>query len=238
MRDLFRGKLVRLTSEEPAVRARVEVNWQRDTEFHHLADANPTRMDADARRRNDMNDILKGELVRLSAVDPAEFGTAFSAWNRDSEFMRLLDSGSQHLRSQKGLQKSLDEDLENQKSGRHWFAIRTLADDRLIGDIDLEVYNWTSRDAFVGLGIGEREFWGKGYGTDVMKVILLYAFTEINLQRVSLSVFEYNPRAIRCYEKVGFRHEGRQRQFLSREGKRWDLVFMGILREEWLASNH
>ena len=181
-----------------------------------------------------MNDILKGELVRLSAVDPDEFGKAFSRWNRDSEFMRFLDSSPTNLRSQKGLKKSLEEDLEDQKSDRHWFTIRALADDKLLGDIDLSIYNWTSRDAFIGLGIGEREIWGKGYGTDVMKVILRYAFTEVNLRRVTLNVFEYNPRAIRAYEKTGFRHEGRMRQVLNREGKRWDLLFMGILRDEWM----
>ncbi|HXQ36514.1 MAG TPA: GNAT family protein, partial [Anaerolineales bacterium] len=80
----------------------------------------------------------------------------------------------------------------------------------------------------------ERDFWGRGYGTDVMKVILRYAFMEINLRRVTLSVFEYNPRAVRSYEKAGFVHEGRMRQFLNREGKRWDMLFMGILRDEWI----
>jgi RimJ/RimL family protein N-acetyltransferase len=70
-----------------------------------------------------------------------------------------------------------------------------------------------------------------------MKVILRYAFTEVNLQRVSLTVFEYNPRAVRSYEKTGFRHEGRFRQFLNRENRRWDMLFMGILRDEWLEQN-
>ena len=184
-----------------------------------------------------MKEILKGELVRLSAIDPNEFGKTFSYWNRDSEFMRFLDSSPSHLRSQKGLQNSLEEGLENQKSDRHWFTIRALADDKLLGDIDLSVYNWAGRDAFVGLGIGEREFWGKGYGTDVMKIILRFAFIEVNLQRVTLNVFEYNPRAVRSYEKTGFRHEGRMRQVLNREGRRWDMLFMGILREEWMKQN-
>ena len=93
------------------------------------------------------------------------------------------------------------------------------------------------RDAFVGLGIGETEYWSKGYGTDVMNVLLRFAFTEINLKRVTLTVFEYNPRAVRSYEKAGFRHEGRLRDLLYREGRRWDNLFMGILREEWLELN-
>jgi RimJ/RimL family protein N-acetyltransferase len=66
-----------------------------------------------------------------------------------------------------------------------------------------------------------------------MNLILQYAFTELNLRRVTLDVFEYNPRAIRSYEKAGFRHEGRLRGAILREGKRWDMLFMGILREDW-----
>ena len=96
----------------------------------------------------------------------------------------------------------------------------------------------TTTAALVGLGIGETEYWGRGYGTDAMNVLLRYAFTEINLRRVTLTVFEYNPRAIRSYEKAGFCHEGRLRKVLNKEGRRWDVLYMGILREEWLEVNH
>jgi RimJ/RimL family protein N-acetyltransferase len=70
-----------------------------------------------------------------------------------------------------------------------------------------------------------------------MNVLLRFAFTEVNLRRVTLSVFEYNPRAIRSYEKAGFRHEGRVRKALNKEGRRWDVLFMGILRDEWMEKN-
>ena len=88
----------------------------------------------------------------------------------------------------------------------------------------------------MGIGIGERQDWNNGYGTDAMQVILRYAFMELNLRRVTLNVFEYNPRAIRSYEKAGFRHEGRIRQYLNRDGQRWDILYMGILREEWMEQ--
>lgn len=184
-----------------------------------------------------MHDIYTGKLVRLSAMDPAEDSKAFARWGRDSEFNRLLDSGVASITSQATLQKLFEKELEDASVNQHWFSIRKLEDDTLLGNIDLYVYNWSARDAFVGLGIGERTDWGKGYGTDVMNVMLRYAFTEVSLYRVTLTVFEYNPRAIRSYEKVGFRHEGRLRQALHKEGKRWDLLFMGILREEWLERN-
>ena len=181
-----------------------------------------------------MKDIYKGELVRLGAMDAEEAGKAFARWSRDTEFRRLMDSGVFPMKSQKNLQSMVEKDLEEQSINQHWFSIRKLDDDKLLGDIDLFVVDWSGRNAFVGLGIGERDYWGKGYGTDVMKVILRYAFTEINLNRVTLNVFEYNPRAVRSYEKAGFRHEGRMRQVLNKEGRRWDMLFMGILREEWM----
>ena len=183
-----------------------------------------------------MKNILQGELVRLGALDADELSKAFTRWGRDSEYSRLLSSNAPRLQSQKAVQKWLEHEIEEQTVNQYWFSIRALADDKLLGDIDLFVYNWIGRDAFVGLGIGEREFWGKGYGTDVMRVILRYAFTEVNLNRVTLNVFEYNPRAIRSYEKAGFSHEGRERKFLNKEGKRWDMLFMGILREEWMEK--
>lgn len=180
-----------------------------------------------------MNEIYKGALVRLSAIDPEEAGKAFSSWDRDSEFRRLLDSGVAAIHSQKQMEKWVEKDLDEQSSGQYWFAIRRLDDDTLLGDVGLYVINWTVRDAFIGIAIGDRAFWGKGYGTDAMRVIVRYAFNEVNLNRVTLGVFEYNPRAIRAYEKAGFRLEGRERKSLNKEGKRWDMLFMGILKSEW-----
>lgn len=180
-----------------------------------------------------MNDILKGKLVRLAAVDPEEVSKGFADWNRDSEYKRLLDTDAPRLHSAKAVKDWLDKELEKQGDSMYWFTIRAIADNQLLGDINLDVVGWNMRDAYVGLGIGPRDFWGKGYGTESMQLILQYAFTELNLRCVTLTVFEYNPRAIRSYEKAGFRHEGRQRGAILREGKRWDVLYMGILREDW-----
>jgi RimJ/RimL family protein N-acetyltransferase len=184
-----------------------------------------------------MKDILKGELVRLSAFDPEEMGKAYAIWNRDSEFKRLLDTDPNRLYSAKAGIDFFNKMVEKAKPENHAFSIRALEDNRLLGDIGLDVINgWMGRTAFVGLGLGNRKDWGKGYGTDAMKIILRFAFTEINLDRVMLNVFEYNPRAIRSYEKAGFKHEGRMRGILLKDGKRWDMVYMAILREEWIEK--
>ncbi len=183
-----------------------------------------------------MKDVLTGKLVRLSAFDPEEMSKAFTRWNLNSEYFRLLNSSARPMKSAKSNLKWMEE--EEISLANHYFSIRALADDRLLGELALDVVDWAGRDAFVGIGIGETEYWSKGYGTDTMNVLLRYAFTEVNLKRVTLTVFEYNPRAIRSYEKVGFRHEGCLRNLLNREGRRWNEVYMGILREEWMELNN
>ncbi len=136
-------------------------------------------------------------------------------------------------RSVKAEKEWIEKELAKDKPDFTMFIIRRLEDGRLIGEIGLDAPIWSHGDTYVGIGIGEKDCWGKGYGTDAMRLILKYAFSELNLFRVSLTVFEYNPRAIRSYEKAGFKFEGRMREFLFRDGKRYDLIFMGLLRSEW-----
>lgn len=179
------------------------------------------------------NDFLSGSLVRLCAVNAATDAATFSRWSRDSEYLRLSDSGVARMWSVPQVTDHLEKELEGESPTQYAFSIRALDDDRLLGDVDLSGINWASGEAIVGIGIGDRNDWGKGYGTDAMQIVLRFAFTELNLHRVFLNTFEYNPRAIRSYEKCGFKHEGRMRGVLNRNGRRWDLIFMGILKEEW-----
>ena len=177
--------------------------------------------------------LLAGRLVRLGAREPDEVGRAFARWERDSEYHRLLDNDPNHLWSVRQYQTWQRAEQENESLDQFTFAIITLADNRLVGFIGMGGFQWSHGEAWVGIGLGERDDWGKGYGTDAMQVILLYAFRELNLFRVTLGVFSYNPRAIRSYEKAGFTVEGRVRQIVARDGQRSDEIVMGILRSEW-----
>jgi RimJ/RimL family protein N-acetyltransferase len=177
--------------------------------------------------------IFQGELVRLKMDDPEILAKAFSRWGRDSEYHRLLDGGAASMVSAKTIQSWIEKDLEKGPGDDFFFVIHTLENDRLVGFISLFGIDWNHGNTWVGIGLGERDHWGKGYGTDAMRVMLKYAFTELNLNRVTLGVFDYNPRAIRSYEKAGFTHEGRVRNALLKEGRRWDVLEMGILKEEW-----
>lgn len=181
------------------------------------------------------NALLTGRLVRLIAPDADKATELLTRWSNDAEFFALWDSDPVVPRATQTVRRRVEEELGKDDANRFQFMIQALADDRLIGETGVWSTATPNRDAWVAIGIGEREYWGKGYGSDAMNVILRFCFRELNLYRVSLSTFEYNPRAIRSYEKVGFVHEGRQRKGLLRYGRRWDVVYMGILRDEWEA---
>jgi RimJ/RimL family protein N-acetyltransferase len=102
-----------------------------------------------------------------------------------------------------------------------------------IGSCGYHHIDWRSRAGEAGIMIGARDYWGKGYGTDAMQTLVAWGFYTLNLNRVYVRVFEDNPRAIRCYEKVGFQVEGRLRQDNFANGAYRNTLIMGVLREDW-----
>lgn len=106
---------------------------------------------------------------------------------------------------------------------------------RLIGSIRLWRVSERNRSAMLTIFIGQKECWGRGYGTEALRLILREAFGRMNLQRVELHVFDFNQRAIRSYQKVGFVQEGIRRHALLRGRTYFDVIVMGILRDEFLA---
>jgi RimJ/RimL family protein N-acetyltransferase len=185
-----------------------------------------------------MKDLFRGELVRLTAEEPEFRAKQEARWARDTEFHRLADTNPAQLYSDKKIKEWIEKNVERGfKAERYSFSIRGLDDDQLIGFLSLWL-NLIHSEVWVGIGIGERERWGKGHGTDAMKLCLQYAFMELGAQRVSLGLHEYNLRALKSYQKAGFRPEGRTRQDLMREGRRFDSLWMGILREEWMRMQN
>jgi RimJ/RimL family protein N-acetyltransferase len=102
-----------------------------------------------------------------------------------------------------------------------------------IGNIGLHSINWKDRQAELGIAIGEKGFWGKGYGTEAVLTLLALAFHEMNLHRIFLRVDADNARGIRCYEKAGFRREGVFRDAVFRDGEYCDQYAMSILETEF-----
>jgi RimJ/RimL family protein N-acetyltransferase len=174
--------------------------------------------------------MFRGEKVQLGAV-LREYLPKYVEWLNDWDVSRFLKPGIV-------APISLEDEtawFENRgKSKDNFiFAITTLDQGRLIGNCGLHDINYKNRTGTFGIFIGDKEYWSKGYGTDATRTLLQFAFEELGLNRVELWVYDYNPRAIRAYEKAGFRKDGVRRQALYREGAFHDEILMCILREEW-----
>ncbi len=113
-------------------------------------------------------------------------------------------------------------------------AIETLAGE-FVGSVGLHGIDARSRKAELAIWIA-REHWDKGYGTDAVRTASRFAFREMNLQRIFLHVYDTNPRAIRAYERVGFKEEGRLRRAQFVGGRYVDMVVMGLLGEDVIGE--
>lgn len=177
--------------------------------------------------------LFEGELVRLTQIRREDIAT-FSAWFRDYEVQRLLDVDVVTPITDEA-EEAWFEQAAKSESEYH-FSIRVLEDNRLIGNCALFGINNKNRSAEFGIVIGEKEYWDRGYGSDATRVILRFAFQELNLNRVHLDVMAFNERAVRAYEKVGFVREGTRRRAVFREGRYHDIHVMAILADEWWAA--
>ena len=119
------------------------------------------------------------------------------------------------------------------KQGREQVYLGVFAGDRLVGDIQLAEIDWRQRTARIGLGIARRADRHMGYGQDATQTLLRYAFHHLDLHRIAASIVEYNEPARRILEHCGFVQEGRERQAVYCDGRRWDRLTYGLLREEF-----
>jgi len=115
------------------------------------------------------------------------------------------------------------------------FGIVRRADSRLVGNVGLHRISSIHHRAVYGIMIGERDCWGQGLGTAAGRLMLDYGFNCLNRRRILLQVIEYNVRGIKSYERLGFQHEGRLRQHEWQNGAFHDMLYMGILRDEFNA---
>ena len=176
--------------------------------------------------------MLEGKLVTLRSDDQADLERYFS-WVSDREVTKYMTSLRYPL-SLSDEQRWLDDAPRNGIAGGVRLAIDTKSGDH-IGGINLHRAHPEDSKAGLGVMIGEKSYWSKGYGTDAIITLLRFAFHEMNLHRVWLQVLEDNERAIECYRQCGFQEEVRMRQEVFRTGSYWDVFTMGILRNEFEA---
>lgn len=124
----------------------------------------------------------------------------------------------------------------NTLSDSYKFAIETLEDKQFIGGCSINGVDWKNSVATVGIFIGDKDYRGKGYGSDAMRVLMDFIFMQMNINKIRLTVYSYNESAIKCYERCGYKIEGTLRQEIYRDGKYYDKLYMGLLKAEYLSN--
>jgi RimJ/RimL family protein N-acetyltransferase len=176
--------------------------------------------------------MVRGELVYLRPPERSDL-PAFVRWLNDAETNRFLA-----MRAPLSLpleERWFEQVLERHGKEDWFFVICLLADGRAIGNIGLHQVQAGDGHATLGIAIGEKGEWSRGFGTDALNALLDFAFGELRLERVQLDVYAGNERAVRAYEKAGFRMEGTLRRAHFKHGEALDVHRMAILREEWQA---
>lgn len=174
--------------------------------------------------------VLTSERLQLRALGPEHLEPLWASVN-DPELRRL--TGTTATFTREGLAA--------------WLAARAAADDRLdlaihlrtdeayVGELALLDFDPSNASAVVRIALGSPQRRGQGLGREALALLLDHAFETVGLHRVGLDVFAFNTGAIRAYERLGFRHEGRLREVLHQQGEWHDSLLMGLLRREWRA---
>jgi diamine N-acetyltransferase len=175
--------------------------------------------------------IVYGERVRLRAIERSDIPKYYD-WVNDPEVTRGLSLylPMSNADEEKWFERALQGD-PNEKP----LAIEVKDSDgwKLIGNCGLFGIEWVNRCAELGILIGDKSAWNKGFGTETMVLLLRHGFETLNLNRLFLRVYGTNVRAVRAYQKAGFIEEGRMREAVFKNGRYDDIIIMSVLRSEW-----
>ncbi len=179
--------------------------------------------------------LFEGTLVRLGQIDHEKDPSIVSAWTHDAGFMRMMYTDPMRplapWQVKKELEK-LEESLEKDRNIFH-FRIRSRQEDSLLGFGEIYMISWNNAHGYVRLGIGSATDRRQGYGREALKMLLYYAFVELNLFRLSANIPAYNLPALGLFKSYGFQEEVCRRQGLERDGQFWNLLTLGLLASEW-----
>jgi RimJ/RimL family protein N-acetyltransferase len=174
--------------------------------------------------------MLQGQRIRLRSLSRDDLPRLWE-FNNDLE-VELAGGGDPPTpQSLERLQAEFDQDAG--KGGRDGAAFAIEADGKFIGQCALFNFNSHAQTCELGITIGDKAYWGQGYGRESIALLVDYAFRQRNLHKVWLQVHARNARAISAYVACGFREEGRLRAHVWSNGQYDDLLMMGLLRAEW-----
>jgi RimJ/RimL family protein N-acetyltransferase len=176
--------------------------------------------------------ILRGEHVYLRPAERADIPN-FVRWLNDAETTSFLNMRAPMSEAME--EKWFEGMVERQGKDHYHYVICLLKNDQPIGSLGLFAVDYVNGNGGIGISIGEKSLWGKGYGTDAMNALLDFGFGMLRLERMWLEVYVFNKRARRSYDKSGFVLEGVERRGVFKQGRYLDVELMSMLRDEWAA---
>jgi len=172
---------------------------------------------------------LIGKKCYLSPLDVNDV-EKFVEWLNDLELTKylLIYPHIISIENEKGFLENL--------SKEHTYSIIDNDTNELIGNCGFNNIDHINQTAEVGIFIGNKKYWGKGYGTEALSLLLDYGFKALNLHNVFLKVYSFNERAVKSYEKIGFKIIGKIREALLRGKERHDIILMDILYNDFYRN--
>lgn len=176
--------------------------------------------------------FIQGQRCYLRGLTLQDAEGDYLVWLNDFEVTRFLEVGRKPIPLE-ALQDLLRHVMTEENSV--WLAICDQETDKHIGNIVLHSIHPVHRRANLGIMIGDRAAWGKGFATEATDLVVNYAFRRLNLNSIWLGVLADHSAAIKVYEKVGFRVDGREREAWWADGAFHDVLHMSILAREYWA---
>lgn len=178
-------------------------------------------------------EILVGSKLSLIPFKEESISERYIGWLNDPEINRFLEVRFVHQTYETVLAyvNSFYGDAE-----KYMWGVYPNATNYLIGTATLSEINRNHGRGVVGLMIGEKEYWDKGYGTEIIKLVVDYAFKRLGLHKVMAGVIDGNQASIKAFQKAGFEIEGRGKSHLFLDGEYYDHIYMGIISENYLAK--
>ena len=174
---------------------------------------------------------LVGERIYLSPKGTSEEEIQkFTEWMNDFQVSDYTGRTNQ-ITTLLGEREYLENSAKD--TNNRTFDIVDLKDDKLVGTIGLEHFNWIERSAVLGIFIGDKDYRSNGYGVEAINLLLEFGFRYLNLHSIRLDLLSINERAHKCYLKCGFKDTGKSREQIFLNGKYYDKLHMDILENEF-----
>ena len=178
--------------------------------------------------------MIVGDRVRLRKLERGDL-PLLHRWLNDADLMTLARFSPDHMISLEAVQKEYERELAGDERDRMTLIVEENKTGKALGWCVVRTWDRKHVNANVGIGLGEKDVWGRGYGTEAMRLLLTIVFDHQRWHRAELWTLAENERAIRSFETCGFRREGLARESAYKDGAFADIVYMGQLKSEWDA---